>query len=439
MSILNYYPYETFRIGHKSTLLTIEEQWNNFDVILIVASVACGKTGLRRAVAYWAGDVNMTVPTNNLIDQELAEFPYTFSIKGKSYYADMKKYYDDLTGIKRRGHPSLLVPHAMIAHKVRKDTLIADEGHKLVSLNRELQSSHILRSKVAFPYNIWDRSSLETWLKNEATFENKDKYLKMLLTNDFMIKREKIKIRGAYQDAIQFIPMNPPFSYMLAAGSKKVILLSATLDQIDVEDLGIARDKRILKIEVPSPIPKENRPIIRDFVGNLNYSNLSSMAPAIASKIKFHASSRGGKGIVHVTYGLSKILEQYLPKDKYIFHTQANSKEKFEEWLNVDSDMVFIAAGYSEGINLIGDEFTWQIIAKINWPSMTETVIRKKMSLDPNWYIWQVLREVIQAYGRICRSPTDKGVTIILDGTFDRLVNDGLKLGLLPKFFKEVL
>jgi len=383
----------------------------------------------------------MLVPTNNLIDQELEEFPYTFSVKGKAHYApdQMDQYHTDLLNVKRRGHPSLLVPHGMIAHKIYKQLLVVDEGHKLVQLNRELQSRHILRSKTHFNYNIYDRASLETWLKTTASFPNREHYIKLLLTNDFMIKREKVKIRSNYEDAIKFLPINPPFSYMLSNGSKKIIMLSATLNQIDVDDMGISRDKRILKIEVPSPIAKERRPIIKDYVGNLNYGNLSTMAPAIAAKIKHHANSRGGKGIVHVTYGLSRLLASYLTGDKFIFHDEKNSKDQFERWINDPSDSVFIAAGYTEGVNLKGDRYAWQIIAKINWPSIADTVIKKKMQIDQSWYIWQVLREVIQAYGRICRDPLDTGVTIILDGTFDRLVESGVKFNLIPKFFREVL
>jgi Rad3-related DNA helicase len=45
----------------------------------------------------------------------------------------------------------------------------------------------------------------------------------------------------------------------------------------------------------------------------------------------------------------------------------------------------------------------------------------------------------MQATGRIARSPTDYGETWIIDGSFDRLVNNALELDLVPKWFKEML
>ncbi len=444
--IMQYYPFDFPRIGHKEALEQVQLHWDNVDVVLLISPTGSGKTGLRRTIAYWLGDAVMTTITNSLIDQELRDFPWTNSIKGKANYSDLEadKYAQDLINIKRRGHPSLMVIHSMIAHRAYKSTLIADEGHKLISINQELMAKHIWRKNVSYPSGIWDRRSLENWLKTDASFEDKDKFIQLLATNDYMIKREKSLLRGKYEDCIQFIPMNPPLSPAIASSKTKIVLLSATLSHHDVEDLGISRGSRVLTIEVPSPIPPENRRIVREYVGALNYRNLDSMAPAIASKILSIAKRHPGKrGFVHVTYGLSNLLQKVLGgNSRFIFHDKYTSKDQLKCWLESTGpgdDRIFIGAGFAEGLDLAGADFPYQIIAKINWPSLADTTIKKKAEANESWYLWSTLKDFIQMTGRICRGPEDIGTTYVLDSTMTRLITDSRKHKLIPKFLEDVL
>jgi Rad3-related DNA helicase len=108
------------------------------------------------------------------------------------------------------------------------------------------------------------------------------------------------------------------------------------------------------------------------------------------------------------------------------------------EW-QLSPDGVFIAAGFEEGLDLKGDDYQWQAIAKVQYPSLGDSAIRRKAQESDEWYQWSALRKVIQAYGRISRSETDFGVTYILDEMFDRLIEKCNGLGLIPTSFREVI
>ena len=100
---------------------------------------------------------------------------------------------------------------------------------------------------------------------------------------------------------------------------------------------------------------------------------------------------------------------------------------------------VLVACGMYEGVDLAEDAGRFQVIAKVPWPSLADRAIRYRSDTDPEWYIWNTLKDVIQACGRICRGPTDWGDTIILDGSMDRLLTSAAEYGIIPTWFQAAL
>ena len=452
-SILEYYPYPTFRPGHKELLLAIESNWKDLEIILIVAAPGVGKTALRRTIAYWAADSIMTVPTNDLLRQELLEFPNTRKILGRDLYdGNDSAYYRDLDLVSQRGRPILCVPHSVIARRynrfnkavyLSRKVFIADEGHRYIQLNQDLQATHLWRRDAQFPPYVSDRPTFEEFL----TFSNQTKKVKTirdkLLTNDYMIKREKALLRGNFEDRIALIPLFPDIHNSLFRSPEKLIFMSATINELDIYDLGISKEKRITKFELPSIIPKENRPLIPLNIVKVSINNMNYAATALANSINELANfHRGQKGLVHATYATAAALRPLLGSDsRYLFHTadSIERKAKFDIWRQSE-DKIYIASGYEEGIDLKGDEYEWQAITRIPWPSLGDPAIRKKVEITgQHWYIWQALKPTIQATGRICRGADDYGVTYILDSNWDRLISEADKYNLIPDFFKEIL
>ena len=58
-----------------------------------------------------------------------------------------------------------------------------------------------------------------------------------------------------------------------------------------------------------------------------------------------------------------------------------------------------------------------------------------KAEKDPEWYDWQAIKAILQACGRVCRTPTDRGVTYIFDQKFRRLYTE--REYLFPNWFKD--
>lgn len=141
------------------------------------------------------------------------------------------------------------------------------------------------------------------------------------------------------------------------------------------------------------------------------------------------------KGLVHATYKQADIMRKHLKSNRFIFHTPENKKEKYKEFLESSPSLgkILVASGMYEGLDLPEDLGRWQVIAKIPWPSLGDPSVAYKAKEDEEWYEWQTLKDVIQACGRICRTPQDWGVSYILDGSFARLE----KSVLVPKWFRE--
>jgi Rad3-related DNA helicase len=119
-----------------------------------------------------------------------------------------------------------------------------------------------------------------------------------------------------------------------------------------------------------------------------------------------------------------------------MYHTKDNKAKQFEKW-TASEDGVFIGAGMTEGINLKGKLASWQIVTKCPFPSLADPAIRAKKDLDEKWYVWVTIRDVLQAYGRVCRGPEDYGKTFIVDSAFTTLYNKHREL--FPKWFKEAI
>ena len=81
-----------------------------------------------------------------------------------------------------------------------------------------------------------------------------------------------------------------------------------------------------------------------------------------------------------------------------------------------------------EGIDLPYDAGRWQILAKVPYPSLADPAIKYMASIDEEYYAWETIKTVLQACGRICRTPEDYGVTYIFDKSFERLYNQNNEL-----------
>lgn len=464
------FPYEEPRWFQEQLLDLLAKHINHYDVFVITAPTAFGKTAIAKTLMECLYSVSYCLPNNMLVDQMLREFPDTRSLRRLDSYKcetlrqpcastrSQKKVFckgcpasSDLATAKYRKGPGVYNYHIFTAHKLYRDHLIFDEAHNLVPWLMERHAKIIWHHDTKYnPRDLvgWVNSlppsklkkGSKLWLLKEALTSEAPDYQVQETEEEFNGKGTK---RGEPETrrCLKLLPVNvADKSGLLWGSAKKIFLLSATINSWDIAELGLDT-KRVCYLNCPSPIPSENRPVVREYVTNVSYKNLREATSEIAQVIQeellpFH---KGEKGVIHATYKQIEILRESLTDERFLFHDRWNKREVFERFrsLPATSGAVLVAAGMYEGIDLPDDLGRWQAITKVPWKSLASPAIAYKAKMHTEWYKWQTLKDLIQASGRASRHENDYSVTYLLDGSVSRLIDEDS--GLLPEWFRLCL
>lgn len=509
-SILSYFK-GTPRAVQVYALQSIEEQWEQADVFVIEAATASGKTKIMSCVARWAASkklkAHIAVP-NNVLLQQVEQTEKLFTLKSKdSYTCTLQTFEKPGSRAKtckerhaiaaehcagcpyiaavRRSHASpfsLSNYHTMMAHKLQKDVVLIDEAHLLLPLIVELESKHVwlpvdAMSKSLLPERINTYGKLRDYVTRHAdTLTGKVwNTLREELVDGrerYLIKRGERNYHSSSKDALTLIPIDTSHSekslqLFPPKKVKKLLLLSGTINEVDVKQLGLA-GRRVVTIRCTSPIPVERRPIMRSYLSapvTFTQCESSLFLKEIANKVLELCEKHADTNIlVHAPYGLAAKLkplltplgERLLTHEKYDkrkqldkFTSTGQSDEEvsavtegnLEELAHKDSRgtlyRVLLGSGMEEGLDLAGEDFQMQIICKIPFQSLAEPAWKWVAKEDPDRYMWEALKKVVQACGRICRGPEDYGMTYVLDSSLERVMTAGSHL--VPQYFKEAL
>lgn len=480
MSILNAVPPGwTLRDVQRDVLLRLEEKLDSSDVFIIRAPVASGKTLMSMTIARYLQKKKkwksrLLVPNNLLLQQYLDSFPNVTTLrKRESYtcelYANQSVKYDcgehtRLTGTsKKRGayckgcpyttalKKAQVMPYVAInyytylAYKMYGEGLIVDEGHLLQGMIKDLAAKKLWHHDYEFPSYVRTYGQLLRWTNERLTRTPNDRKLlelkQELMSNKvhYLVEKSYALYRGEERECLKLIPVDvkdqPPLLWPMGK-VKKLFFLSGTINRKDVEDMGLG-DRRITVIDAPSPIPIERRPFITDLKFNLSASANGRDVPALATYLLELAKVKEGRGFIHAPYSLARQLQPYLcQNDRFLFHSNQTKAEVFKEFQE-SAGKIMVASGMYEGIDLADDLARWQVICKVPWANLTEPAMQYLASQDPEGYANEAVRLVVQAYGRVCRSPTDYGETIIVDRSFKRLYNQHGDL--FPGWFKDAV
>lgn len=224
----------------------------------------------------------------------------------------------------------------------------------------------------------------------------------------------------------------------------KTILMSATIINYEefIKSIGVKPDECVF-IDVPSTFPKENRPIVKQYVGTLNYKNMQSSMPIIIDRVAdILRNHKDEKGIIHThSYDTAKKLSYALQKEfgnRILFpEKSAKQAEILAIHASSKSPTVLMSPSMTEGVDLKDDLARFQIIVKVPYPSLGDKIVAARMRQNEGWYGWKTLLTIIQAYGRATRSETDHSVTYILDAAFEQLMMRYKKS--LPKWFTDAI
>jgi Rad3-related DNA helicase len=220
--------------------------------------------------------------------------------------------------------------------------------------------------------------------------------------------------------------------------------MSATFVPQDLRLLGL-RNRTVKFLESDSPIPVANRKIIVDNPYNMSYKyqeeNMPKMAEHLMDIFSRHTDK---KGMVHIPYSWKDRLKPLMNSDRLMWHDSHDKEDVLKAFKKSLKPMIMMASGFQEGVDLRGEEFGFQVITKIMWPSKQDKLNDMLYREDIDRMKWETCRSVIQQAGRICRGPDDHGITYVADGAFGNvkkkrrgLYQQGTKYW--PKYFKESL
>lgn len=225
--------------------------------------------------------------------------------------------------------------------------------------------------------------------------------------------------------------------------SKKVLMMSATiLDYVQVcRNVGLDAN-RVLYKQLPSPFPKENRPVFLDYVGVVTRKTMDTVLPKVVEKTRdIMVKHREDKVLVHcVTYDIANYLKNHLNSNRVMTHGVFDKEQVLEAYKKSSQPRVLLSPSMERGVDLPDDQCRAIVIVKVPYPYLGDPQISKRVhaSQDGNsWYAHKTISRIIQMAGRGDRSFTDYASTYILDAKFDDLYSDYKRM--FSQWFREAI
>jgi len=222
---------------------------------------------------------------------------------------------------------------------------------------------------------------------------------------------------------------------------KKVLGMSATIlePRQAAKNIGL-EDYEYLAL--PSPFPKENRPIEFIPCGNIVERELNIALPMLAKKVdEIIRMNPHDKVLVHtVSYKIRDYLLSHINTDRFITHQQKDKADKLEEYKRSDKPLVMLSPSMDRGVDLPYDQCRVVIICKVPYPNLGDPQISKRLYSSKDgrfWYAYTSIKTIIQMAGRGVRAKDDYAKTYLLDGQFKRLYDEHPNM--FPEWFKEAI
>jgi Rad3-related DNA helicase len=240
-------------------------------------------------------------------------------------------------------------------------------------------------------------------------------------------------------------PMNPEryLSHTVWERGNKFALLSATIlnKEAFCRQVGL-NPENVALVDVGHTFPVENRPLYDVTQGKMTYEHRDETLPGIARQVvRVMQNHRGEKGIIHahsyaIQERLADRLEEFGVGDRIRTHDKESRDAQLGSWKASDGEEVFISVKMEEALDLKGDLARWQVICKAPFLNTNDSRVAHRLEEGQwAWYYRAALRTVIQACGRVIRSPDDYGATYLADESllqvFDRAETD------TPPWFRE--
>ena len=192
-----------------------------------------------------------------------------------------------------------------------------------------------------------------------------------------------------------------------------------------------------------STFPLKNRPIYLMNIAWLNAKTMNQSLPVIANAVNnIMTTHKNEKGIIHTTsYSQLRFIKENISKENAIRLIETGSKfdrnEMLEKHYKSSKSTVLISPSLYLGVDLKDNLSRFQIIVKVPYADLTDRKISVMKQRDPNWYTWNAILKLVQAYGRSIRSKEDFANTYILDSSITFLLKQAKEMS--PKWFSDAI
>lgn len=222
--------------------------------------------------------------------------------------------------------------------------------------------------------------------------------------------------------------------FALFRKADKFLHMSATICGFSEYALALGiKPEEVLFLDVPNPIEAKRRAVYA--TGSVKVSgrdiDYDALTTAIDTILDMHPEENG---LIHtVSYMLAnEVYKRSRHRDRMFMTKDRN--EMVNELRN-RKGVVVLSPAIEKGFDAKGDMARFQIVAKVPFPHLGDSLVKYNASNTPGWYPRKTVLRVVQACGRVTRGVTDYGVTYIVDSNLRRLYNDNPTL--FPEWFKE--
>lgn len=254
------------------------------------------------------------------------------------------------------------------------------------------------------------------------------------------VARDDVFLVGAGPDgpALRRFEVDPaPRLAPRFARCHSVIGLSATLEPAELhrDGLGLARD-RCRIVRVPSPFPLDAQRIVIDPSVDTSFRARGRHLKGIARRIAAFAEAVPGNTLaVLPSHELLARVRELLPPGCYLLEAQSPEDSEAERarrlgLLEVREDVLLLAVAgglYTEGVDLAGDRLRGVVVVG---PCVPPPTVERRLLVahfDEQCdrgaeavYAVPGMNRVVQAAGRLLRTPEDRGVVALLGRRFLR-------------------
>ena len=269
-TILDYFKGEP-RPQQQYVLREVERLWDNYDVFVVQAPTATGKSRIAHCIAKWSGQgTTILVPDNYLRHQYMNEFDDIITVEKRGDYPYGFNY--DAYAKSMRGRDCVVNYHKQMQCLAFNKVVIVDEAHKMAPyLTGDDNVNIVYYEHNGIPEEIDTIDEIIEWYETDPVVQTLSKAKKTKLkklmaqihkpNSPYLPEIGHRMSHGKSKKCISLMPMSPGDAgkayYWNERTTKKVVLMSATINEHDIEELGFAykiRPTRIYGIRITQEI-----------------------------------------------------------------------------------------------------------------------------------------------------------------------------------------